>query len=42
VPPAVEIVVIPGAEHELTLPDGTLAREDETKLAVWLRAVART
>jgi pimeloyl-ACP methyl ester carboxylesterase len=33
----VEIVVIPGAEHELVLPDGTLAPEYEATLVPWLR-----
>ena len=32
----VEIVVIPRAEHDLTLPDGTLAPEYEQKLVEWL------
>jgi alpha-beta hydrolase superfamily lysophospholipase len=32
----VEIVVIPDAEHELTLPDGTLAPEYERTLVDWL------
>jgi uncharacterized protein len=32
----VEIVVIPGAEHELTLPDGSLAPEYEHTLVDWL------
>jgi len=31
-----EIVVIPGASHELTLPDGTLSPEYERKLVDWL------
>jgi uncharacterized protein len=35
----VEIVVIPGAEHDLRLPDGTLAPEYQEKLVDWLRAV---
>ena len=33
----VEIVVIPEAEHELVLPDGTLAPEYERTLVPWLR-----
>jgi pimeloyl-ACP methyl ester carboxylesterase len=33
---AVEVVVIPEAEHELTLPDGTLASEYERALLAWL------
>jgi pimeloyl-ACP methyl ester carboxylesterase len=32
----VEIVVIPQAEHDLTLPDGTLAPEYKRKLVAWL------
>jgi pimeloyl-ACP methyl ester carboxylesterase len=32
----VEIVVIPEAEHEMTLPDGTIAPEYERKLVDWL------
>jgi alpha-beta hydrolase superfamily lysophospholipase len=32
----VEIVVIPGAEHDLTLPDGTLSPEYTTRLVDWL------
>jgi uncharacterized protein len=32
----VEIVVIPDAEHELTLPDGTLAPEYEQTMVDWL------
>lgn len=32
----VEIVVIPGAEHDLTLPDGSLAPEYTSKLVDWL------
>jgi uncharacterized protein len=35
----VEIVVIPGAEHELTFPDGTIAPEYERRLVDWLRAL---
>jgi pimeloyl-ACP methyl ester carboxylesterase len=33
---AVEIVVVPGASHELCLPDDTLAPEYEQKLVDWL------
>jgi pimeloyl-ACP methyl ester carboxylesterase len=33
----VEIVVIPEAEHELALPDGTLAAEYERRLVSWLK-----
>lgn len=36
---AVEIVVIPEAEHEMTLPDGTIAPEYERKLVDWLTAL---
>jgi pimeloyl-ACP methyl ester carboxylesterase len=32
----VEVVVIPGAEHDLTLPDGTFAREYERRIVQWL------
>jgi pimeloyl-ACP methyl ester carboxylesterase len=32
----VEIVVVPGAEHDLTLPEGTLAPEYERTLVEWL------
>jgi pimeloyl-ACP methyl ester carboxylesterase len=32
----VEIVVVPGAEHDLILPDGTLAPEYERTLVEWL------
>jgi alpha-beta hydrolase superfamily lysophospholipase len=32
----VEIVVISGAEHDLTLPDGSLAPEYTSKLVDWL------
>jgi uncharacterized protein len=38
----VEIVVIPEAEHELTLPDGTISPEYEAKLVDWLVARARS
>jgi hypothetical protein len=33
----VEIVVVKGAEHDLTLPDGTFAPEYERALVEWLR-----
>ena len=37
-----EIVVIPGAEHDLTLPDGSLAPEYEPALVDWVtRQAAR-
>jgi pimeloyl-ACP methyl ester carboxylesterase len=32
----VEIVVIPGAEHDLTMPDGSFAPEYDAKLVDWL------
>jgi pimeloyl-ACP methyl ester carboxylesterase len=32
----VEVVVVPGAEHDLTLPDGSLAPEYERTLVDWL------
>jgi dipeptidyl aminopeptidase/acylaminoacyl peptidase len=35
----VAIVIVPGAEHDLTLPDGTLAREYELALVDWLARV---
>ena len=31
-----EIVVVPGAEHDLILPDGTLAPQYERTLVEWL------
>ena len=34
----VEIVVVPGAEHDLTLPDGTLSPLYERTLVDWLVA----
>jgi pimeloyl-ACP methyl ester carboxylesterase len=34
--PEVEIVVVPGAEHDLTLPDGSFAPEYERRLVEWL------
>ena len=36
---ALEIVVVSGAEHDLTLPDGTIAPEYESTLLGWLREV---
>ena len=35
----VELVVIPGAEHDLTLPDGSVAGEYERRLVEWLTAL---
>ena len=35
----VEIVVVPGAEHDLTLPDGSFAPEYERRLVDWLDAL---
>src|SRR5436190_3089755 len=35
----VEIVVVPEASHELTMPDGTIAPEYEHKLVEWLGAL---
>jgi uncharacterized protein len=35
----VEVVVVPGAEHDLTLPDGRFAPEYERRLVEWLRAL---
>jgi uncharacterized protein len=35
----VEIVVVPGAEHDLTLPDGSFAPEYEQRLVDWLTAL---
>jgi uncharacterized protein len=37
--PDAEIVVIPDAEHDLTLPDGTIAPEYERRLVDWLQAL---
>lgn len=37
----VDVVVIPGAEHDLTLPDGSFAPEYDTRLVEWLRALER-
>jgi uncharacterized protein len=35
----VEVVVVPGAEHDLKLPDGRFAPEYERRLVEWLRAL---
>ncbi|MBA3716699.1 MAG: alpha/beta hydrolase [Actinobacteria bacterium] len=35
----VEIVIVPDAEHEMTLPDGTFAPEYERRLVDWLAAL---
>ena len=35
----VEVVVIPGAEHDLTLPDGSFAPEYDRRLVDWLLAL---
>jgi pimeloyl-ACP methyl ester carboxylesterase len=35
----VDVVVIPGAEHDLTFPDGGFAPEYEARLVEWLRAL---
>ncbi len=35
-PPPAKVVVVPGAEHDLTLPDGTLAPPYERALVEWL------
>ena len=32
----VDVVVVPGAEHDMTLPDGSFAPEYEQKLVEWL------
>jgi pimeloyl-ACP methyl ester carboxylesterase len=37
----VEIVVIPDAEHDLTLPDGTLSPRYQRALVDWLSAISR-
>ena len=37
----VEIVVIPEAEHDLTLPDGSFAPEYDSKLVDWLTAASQ-
>lgn len=37
--PDAEVVVIPGAEHDMTLEDGTIAPEYERRLVDWLRAL---
>jgi uncharacterized protein len=36
----VEIVVVPGAEHDLTLPDGSFAPEYEQRLVDWLAGLS--
>ena len=35
----VEVVVVPGAEHDMTLPDGSFAPEYEQKLVEWLTSL---
>ena len=37
--PDAEVVVIPGAEHDMTLEDGTIAPQYERRLVDWLRAL---
>ena len=37
--PDAEVVVIPEAEHDLALPDGTIAPEYERRLVEWLQAL---
>lgn len=37
--PDAEVVVIPDAEHDMTLEDGTIAPEYERRLVEWLRAL---
>jgi uncharacterized protein len=37
--PDAEVVVIPDAEHDMTLPDGTVAPEYERRLVDWLKGV---
>jgi pimeloyl-ACP methyl ester carboxylesterase len=37
--PDAEVVVIPDAEHDMTLPAGTISPEYERRLVDWLRAV---
>jgi len=37
--PDAEVVVIAEAEHDMTLPDGTIASEYERTLVDWLRAL---
>ena len=39
---AVDVVVVPEASHEMTLPDDTIAMEYEQKLVEWLTAFAKT
>lgn len=38
--PDADVVVIPDAEHDLTLPDGTIAPQYEHTLVEWLRSLA--
>jgi uncharacterized protein len=35
----VDVVVVPGAEHDMTLPDGTFAPQYEQKLVEWLTSL---
>ena len=35
----VEVVVVPGAEHDMTRPDGSFAPEYDERLVEWLRAL---
>jgi uncharacterized protein len=35
----VDVVVIPGAEHDLTLPDGRFAPEYDRHMVDWLRSL---
>jgi pimeloyl-ACP methyl ester carboxylesterase len=37
--PDAEVVVIPAAEHDMTLPDGAIAPEYERRLVDWLQKV---
>jgi pimeloyl-ACP methyl ester carboxylesterase len=37
--PDAEVIVIPGAEHDMTLPDGTIAPDYERRLVEWLSAL---
>jgi pimeloyl-ACP methyl ester carboxylesterase len=37
--PDAEVVVIPGAEHDMTLSDGAIAPEYERRLVEWLSAL---
>jgi len=36
---AVDVVVVPGAEHDMTLPDGTFAPQYDQKLVEWLTSL---